>query len=151
MRPLAPILFLLLVTASACATGSPGAGEPAYNVRGTYGGRFVFDGQRFGASLQLQSDGPGRVRGAFRVGDPIAIEGPASGVLMDEYLRVEVEYRSPEGCDGTIVGILTVEPGGDVIAGPVTVTDCRGPVAGQMDFRRVERDPRPGSNRTGSP
>lgn len=134
------ILIAALVGVAACATSpDPGQPESAYVVAGSYAGRFVFDGQSFSATLQLRTARDGRVSGAFRVGAPLEVEGPAEGVLRDEFLRLTVEYPTPDGCDGRIEGILTVEPGGDMIDGPVTVLDCGAPVAGRMTFRRVER------------
>ena len=141
MRPAIAALTLLFAAVSACATGSAPSTTPSYNVQGAYDGRFTLDGQRFDATLRLSPSAPGRVEGALRVAEPTTIEGSASGVIIDELLRLTVEYPGPNGCDGTIEGILTIEPGGGVFTGPVTVTDCRGPVGGQMSFRRIERRP----------
>ena len=58
--------------------------------------------------------------------------------MIDELLRLTVTYRSASrgGCDGQIEGILTVEPGGGIVEGPVTVADCGERIAGRMSFRR---------------
>jgi len=134
--------FIVLVLA-ACA-GTPGPGDPGYafNVVGPYSGRFLIDNQPFDATLQLQTSSGGRVRGTFRVVSPIEIDGRVEGVIVDGLLRLTVTYRNAEGCDGRIEGILTVERGGGSFDGPVTVTDCGDPIAGQMSFRRTDRFPR---------
>jgi len=129
---------------SACAGGSvpgPGATGYPYNVQGSYEGRFVFDGQPFDASLQLRTESGGRVRGAFLIAPPMSIEGRAEGVVIDDLLRLTVTYRSAEGCDGTVEGILDIEPGGRTFEGPVTVRDCAPPVAGRMSFSLRDRTP----------
>jgi len=135
--------ILPLIALAACAAG-PGPGEPSYpfNVVGTYVGRFIFSGQPFDATLQLRTGGGGRVRGGFRITDPVVIDGRAEGVIIDDLLRLTVSYRSEDGCDSRVEGILTIERGGSIIDGPVTVTDCGEPVAGTMSFRRRERSAR---------
>ena len=138
------ILFGLLgLGMSACAT-LPGPGDAGYrfNVSGSYSGRFMFDDQPFDATLQLRTGSSGSVSGAFLVSSPVVIEGRATGAVVDNLLRLAVSYRNPDGCDGTIEGILTIEPGGGVIEGPVAVNDCGDPVSGRMSFRRQERNPR---------
>ena len=142
MRPLyLPILVAALML-SACAS-NPGPGDSRYpfNVAGSYQGRFLFQGQRFEASMQLRTTSGGRVGGAFRVSAPVVIEGRAEGVVLDDLLRITVTYVDASGCDGRIEGILTVERGGGIFEGPVTVSDCGQPVGGSMSFRRVERRP----------
>lgn len=139
-------LVILAACASlfACHGGSaarPGDTGYPFNVRGSYEGRLVFDGQPFDASLQLSTDSQGRVRGAFVVARPVTIEGRAEGVVIDDLLRLTVTYRSSNGCDGTVEGILSVEPGGGSFEGPVTVRDCAPPVAGRMSFRIRARTP----------
>jgi len=136
-------LTVIILALTACA-GTPGPGDSGYpfNVAGPYSGRFLIDNQPFDATLQLQTSGGGRVRGAFRVVAPFDIEGRVEGAIADELLRITVLYRNTDGCDGRIEGILTVARGGGTFEGPVTVTDCGDPIAGQMSFRRVERFPR---------
>lgn len=122
-----------------CA-GGPGPGDPGYafNVAGAYEGRLVVERERFHARLELQTQRGGTVAGGFRVGRPVRMEGQATGRVFDDLLRLSVRYEASgrRRCDGRIEGILTVEPGGDVIEGPVTITDCRGALAGRMSFRR---------------
>lgn len=140
--PALAVCAALLALAACAANPGPGVGPGTpgyeYNVEGAYRGSFVFDGQPFGATLRLSTSERGRVSGAFRVGAPVEIDGPVRGVVIDDLLRISVEYTTADGCDALIEGILTVESGGGQIAGPVTVTDCTGPVAGRMDFRRQE-------------
>ena len=138
------IRFLLpLIALAGCASG-PGPGDPSYpfNVAGSYVGRFMFSGQPFDATLQLRTDGGGTVSGGFRITDPLVIDGRAEGVVVDDLLRLTVSYRSDDGCQSRIEGILTIERGGSTIDGPVTVTGCGEPVAGRMSFQRRERSPR---------
>jgi hypothetical protein len=132
----------LWLIASGCA-GTPGPGDPSYpyNVSGSYGGRFMIDDQPFNATLQLRTTSGGRVSGAIRVSMPVETEGRVVGTVFDDLLRVTITYRDPSGCEGSIEGIVTIERGGGTIDGPVTVTDCSGPIAGRMSFRRTERAP----------
>ena len=134
---------LLVLAFSACATAPSPVAPPTAGatVVGSFTGQFVFDSERFRSTLQLRSSGPGRVSGAFRVSEPIEIEGAASGVVMDDLLRITVTWLSPDGCNGTIEGILSITMHGDHIDGPVTVSDCGEPVAGRMTFRRSARIP----------
>lgn len=145
-----PTAFLVaaVLLLGACATRrgpAEGPGTPGYpyNVEGAYVGSFVFDGQPFGATLRLSTSEGGRVGGAFRVGSPVEIDGPVTGVVIDDLLRITVEYTTAGRCDARIEGILTVERGGAAIEGPVTVADCDGPVAGRMEFVRREPGGRP--------
>jgi hypothetical protein len=143
-----PLLALLALAAGACAhPAGPGQAGYPYNVSGSYAGRFVFDGEPFDASLQLRTSGDGAVRGALVVPSPIDIEGRVEGRIVDDVLRVTISYRSADGCDGSIEGILTVESGGDSIEGPVTVTDCGAPLPGRMSFRLRERTRAPAAAR----
>jgi len=137
----------LVLAIGACATtrGRPTVPTAEAAVVGSYTGQFVFDSERFRSTLQLRSSGPGRIVGAFRVSRPIEIEGVASGVVIDDLLRITVTWRSPDGCDGTIEGILSITGRGDQIEGPVAVSDCGEPVAGRMSFRRTDRSPGIGS------
>lgn len=143
MRVLPFRCVLPLIALAACAAG-PGPGDPSYpfNLAGSYVGRFMFHGQPFDATLQLRTGSGGTVRGGFRIADPVVIDGLAEGVIIDDLLRLTVSYRSEDGCDSRVEGILTIERGGSTIDGPVTVTDCGEPVAGTMSFRRRERSPR---------
>lgn len=134
---------LLFLASNACATTSHRAATPTVEavVVGSYIGHFLFDGERFRSTLQLQSSAPGRVAGAFRISQPIEIEGVASGVVIDDLLRITITWRSPDGCAGTIEGILSITDRGNAIDGPVTVSDCGAPVAGRMTFFRSDRIP----------
>lgn len=137
-------LALALLTTTACAPAAArmGAPSPESRVAGTFHGRFVFGTDGFRSTLQLRSAGPGRVAGAFRVSDPIEIQGVVTGVVVDDLLRIRVTWNGPDGCDGMIEGILDVRDGGSEIDGPVTVADCGEPVAGRMSFTRQVRNPR---------
>jgi len=138
---LSSLTLPLLVTLASCATARrPGDSGYEYNVNGSYGGRFFIDDNPFDATLQLRTRGGGAVNGALRVTSPVQIDGSATGTVVDDLLRLTVTYRSPEGCDGRIEGILSITTGGGVIDGPITVTDCQGRYPGTMSFRR--RDPR---------
>ena len=96
----------------------------------------MFGAERFASTLQLRGSGPGRVSGAFRVSDPIDIQGVVTGVVLDDLLRIKVTWRGPDGCDGVIDGILDILEEGRVLEGPVSVADCGEPVAGRMSFKR---------------
>ncbi|MEM7417664.1 MAG: hypothetical protein AAF389_19405 [Gemmatimonadota bacterium] len=117
----------------------PGDADYPYNVEGPYQGRFVFDGQPFDATLNVRIRSGGRVRGAFRVGAPVELDGAVDGVVIDDLLRLTVRYDTPRGCEASIEGVLTVERGGDVFEGPVTVDSCGVIAGGRMAFRRVDR------------
>jgi len=69
----------------------------------------------------------------------VDIEGRAEGTIVDDLLRLTITYRDARDCDSRIEGILSVERGGGVIAGPVTVDDCGAEVPGRMDFRAQSR------------
>jgi len=127
------------LAAVSCAS-APGPGDPSYpyNLVGSYQGRFLIDDQPFDAALQLRTMPGGRVRGGIRVSMPVEIDGQVDGTIIDDLLRVTITYRDPSGCEGRIEGIVTIERGGGTIDGPVTVTDCSGPIAGRMSFRRTE-------------
>ena len=133
-------LSLLAAALVGCAT-TPGPGDTgyAYNVGGSYVGRLFVGGSPFDATLQLRTLVGGRVAGGFRVTSPVELDGPVRGSVVDDLLRITITYAGPDGCDGRIEGILTVEPGGDVVEGPVTVTDCRSRDAGTMSFRLRQR------------
>jgi len=135
--------LLALLSAGACASTGTGREAPTGDaaIIGSYDGRFVFEAEAFRSTLQLRSAGPGRVAGAFRVSHPIEIQGVASGVVIDNLLRIKVTWRGPEGCDGTIEGILTITERGSELDGPVSVADCGEPVAGRMSFEREVRTP----------
>lgn len=143
----ATLLALLTLTAAGACAVAPGPGDAgyAYNLSGSYVGRFDIDGQPFDATLQLRTSPGGSVRGAFRVGLPVDIEGSAEGALIRDLLRIDISYVDGGGCRSHIAGILTVERGGGTIEGPVTVTDCGTETAGRMRFRRQVR--RPGGGR----
>lgn len=130
---------LLLTGVVACA-GGPGPGAPGTpdNANGDYTGQLTVQGEQFDASLELQTMSDGRVRGAFLVGAPFEIDGRVEGRMIDDLLRVTITYQSASenGCDGRVEGILDVRQGGDVIEGPVTITDCQDELPGQMAFQR---------------
>jgi hypothetical protein len=96
----------------------------------------MIDNQPFDATLRLRTAPNGRVGGGLRVVAPVEIDGRVEGVIVDELLRLTVTYRTTDGCDGRIEGIVTIERGGGTIDGPVTITDCGAPIAGRMSFRR---------------
>ena len=124
---------------AACG-GGPGPGDPGYpyNLVGVYTGRLTVEGEAFDAELDLSTSRGGRVRGTFRVRQPLEIDGRAEGTVIDDLLRLTVTYRSDgrADCDGRVEGILTVETGGGVIEGPVTIADCDDALSGRMSFRR---------------
>ncbi len=124
---------------TACAT-TPGPGAPgyAYNVSGPYTGRLMVEGQPFDATLELRTARGGRVSGTFRVRSPLEIDGRVDGVVIDDLLRVTITYRNNArvGCSGRIEGILTIDEGGGIVAGPVTISDCEDLLPGSMSFRR---------------
>jgi len=122
----------------ACA-GAPGPGQSGYlyNVDGLYTGRLTVEDQRFDATLRLETARGGRVRGSFTVSAPLEIEARVSGMLVDDLLRLTLTYTSSDrSCSSSIEGILTVERGGDIVDGPITITDCGDALAGRMSFRR---------------
>ena len=128
----------LVAFATAACAGSLRPGDPGYdfNVSGSYAGRLIVDGQPFEASMRLRTGSGGRVTGTLDVVAPVEISGSAQGRVIDDLLRLTVTYRSGGGCDGRMEGILDVEPGGDVVTGPVTFTDCGEPVGGLLSLRR---------------
>jgi hypothetical protein len=142
MRVSVLLILFAAVALSGCA-GTPGPGDSEYpfNVAGSYLGRFVFQDQRFEATMQLRTVAGGRVSGGFRVSAPVEIDGRAEGAVVDDLLRLTITYVDSAGCDGRIEGLLTVDQGGGIFEGPVTVSDCGNPVSGSMSFRRVERRP----------
>lgn len=132
-----------IVTACATAGPEPGPvprGGPA--AVGSYAGSVVIDGQTFGATLTLRASESMAVARAFRldgvlrIPSPVEIEGAVDGIAIDDIVRLRVEYRSVDGCDGRIEGILDVTRDGDALDGPVTVADCGEPVAGRLTLRR---------------
>lgn len=144
LSPYSTVLMLVSLPLAATMYGCasvPGPGEIGYpyNVDGPYQGRFVFDGQPFDATLNVRTGSRGRVRGAFRVGAPVELEGEVDGVVFDDLLRLTVRYETPQGCESSVEGVLTVESGGDVFEGPVTVDACGEVAGGRMAFRRVDR------------
>jgi len=97
--------------------------------------------ERFDARLQLRTSRGSEVEGTFRVAGPLAIEARVTGVQVEELLRLTIVYEGEPGgagtrCGGRIEGILTVEPQGEVLDGPVTIVDCDGRLPGRMSFRR---------------
>lgn len=150
MRPSARLLLILALPSvlAACATtGGPVAGTASPITVGAYAGSVVIDNQAFAANLTLRSAGSMGVEGAFRlegvltIPSPVEIEGEVEGIAVEEILRLTVEYRSVDGCDGRIDGILDVTREGAALDGPVTVADCGEPVAGRLTLRRREMLP----------
>lgn len=135
VRALVAVLPVLSVLGG-CAT--TGAGAASGGVTGFYAGSLVVDGRPFGAAMNLRPEGPNRVRGVFSTSSPVSIEGDVEGAVVDDLLRITVEYRTPDGCDGVIEGILDVDRGGDALEGPVTVSDCDEPVPARLVLRRRE-------------
>lgn len=148
------VLAIVLASGfAACTTGGtdsdagplPEAGPAAV---GAYAGSVVIDGQTFGATLTLRAsesleiEAAFRVEGVLRIPSPVEIEGEVDGIAFGDILRLRVQYRSLDGCDGRIDGILDVTRRGAALDGPVTVEDCGEPVAGQLTLRR--RDVAPG-------
>jgi hypothetical protein len=88
--------------------------------------------------LRLREESPIRLTGSFLVSEPVEIAGEATGVVVEDVVRITVTYRSPGGCDGRIEGILTVIRNGAVLDGPVTVTDCSGPLSGHLSLSRPQ-------------
>ena len=129
---------LCLLWLCACA-GTPAPGQHGYpfNVDGRYEGRIHLDDRPFEALLTLTTGSRGRVTGTLRVRDRIALDGRVGGVIADDLLRITITYASPEGCDGRMEGILTLEEGGGSIDGPVAVRDCGEPFTGRLAFRRL--------------
>ena len=127
---------------AACA-GSAGPGQAGYpyNVDGLYTGRLTVERERFDATLRLETGRGGRVRGSFMVSAPLEIEGSVEGRLIDDLLRLRLTYQGAERggsrpCASRIEGILSVDSGGGIVEGPVTITDCGDSLAGRMSFRR---------------
>ncbi|MBT8489255.1 MAG: hypothetical protein KJO65_10575 [Gemmatimonadetes bacterium] len=144
MQAVAGLLVVVLCMASGCA--SAGRVTETVVVGGFYAGSLFVDGQAFGAAMNLRGSAPNRVRGAFSTSSPVSIEGDVEGAVVDRLLRITVEYRTPDGCEGRIEGILDVEAGGDALEGPVTVSDCQEPVAASLTLRRREARRAPGSS-----
>ena len=142
------VLEIAAVVAMTGCAGTPGPGDPgyAYNVGGVYGGRLMVEGQPFDATLDLRTARGGRVRGSFDVRAPLEIAGRVDGSIVDDLLRVTLTYERPtrsdatDGCESRVEGILSVSAGGDIIDGPVTITDCGDGLAGRMSFRRAARN-----------
>jgi hypothetical protein len=131
------VLGACAVALGACATApAPGQAGYAFNVNGVYEGRAHLDDRPFEALLNVRTDRGGRVRGTFRVRDRIALDGTVEGVIVDDLLRITIRYRSPEGCDGSMEGVLTIGEGGAALDGPVAVRDCSDPISGRLAFRR---------------
>ena len=105
-------------------------------LEGSYEGRLLIEGRPFRATLTLQRSAARSLRGSLVVVSPVEIDGAVEGVVVDGLLRLIVSYEGADGCDGTIAGIFDVAPESPSVTGPVMVDDCRGPVAGALDFRR---------------
>ena len=126
----------------ACAAG-PGPGDSgyAYNLEGAYTGRLMVEGMPFDATFDLRTTGAGHVYGTFRVERPLEVEGELSGRILDDLLRVTVSWLgSGDGapdCTRVVEGILTIGPGGAVVDGPVTISDCGDTLSGRLSFRRT--------------
>jgi hypothetical protein len=140
MKTRTTTMGIALTTLLVACAGTPGPGDRgyAYNLDGVYAGRLTVEDQRFDATLDLRTARGGRVRGSFEVSAPLEIGGRVDGTLLDDLLRVALSYESSDGqaCQSRIEGILTVERGGGVVDGPVTITDCGDALAGRMSFRR---------------
>jgi hypothetical protein len=145
------VLSMGLVSTLAACTGAVPQSAPVPvggpTTLGTYAGSIVIDGQTFGATLTLRAAGSLGAEAAFRVEgmltipSPVEIEGEAEGIAIGELLRLSVDYRSVDGCDGRIDGILDVTREGAALDGPVTVEDCGEPVAGRLTLRRQDMAP----------
>jgi hypothetical protein len=138
-------LEVVAIVAVAGCAGTPGPGDPgyAYNVQGVYAGRLMVEGEPFDAQLELRTSGGGRVGGSFAVRAPLEIQGRIDGSVVDDLLRVTLTYESTgrsttdRSCTSRIEGILSVSPGGSIVDGPVTITDCGDTLPGRMSFRRT--------------
>lgn len=136
-RTVTALMFVALTVITGCASAVRANGTVA-GVGGFYAGSLFVDGRAFGAAMNLRREGPNRVRGLFSTSSPVSIEGAVEGAVIDRLLRITVEYRTPDGCDGRIEGILDVDVGGDALQGPVTVSDCQEPVPASLTLRRRE-------------
>ncbi len=125
------LAVLLLVGCASSGTVPSTAG-----LGGAYEGTLFVDGRAFGANLTLRASGPNRVRGVFRTSSPVSIEGDVDGAVVDDLLRIAIEYRTPDGCDGEMRGILDISRQGAALDGPVTVSDCQDPVPARLVLRR---------------
>ena len=140
---MAAVLAASMVVAACARTGAPGGSGYGYAVDGRYTGRMTVQGEPFDASLELRAGRGGRVQGSFHVRAPLELDGSVDGVVREDLLRLTVRYESDgsadpgRACDGVVEGVLTVSPGGAVLDGPVTITDCGDELAGRMSFRRV--------------
>jgi hypothetical protein len=133
------ILGVLAASLTACAGGPrPGDAGYPYNASGRYTGRLMVQGEPFDAQLDLRTGPGGRVRGSFKVAQPLAIDGGVDGRVIDDLLRITIAYvkGAQGGCPGKVEGILTVQRGGGIIEGPVTISDCDDQLPGRMSFRR---------------
>jgi hypothetical protein len=135
--------FVAVITVTGCA-GTPGPGDLGYpyNVEGPYGGRLMVGEAPFEAMLELRTARGGRVRGSFSISAPLEIDGSVNGAVVDDLLRVTLTYEGTSGgagrpCEGRVEGILSISAGGEVIDGPVTVTDCGDALPGRMSLRRT--------------
>ena len=134
----------LVAGATSCASAPAPPPEPPPAVdleavgalEGSYEGRLLIEGRPFRATLTLRRSTARSLTGSLVVVSPVEIDGAVEGVVVDGLLRLIVSYEGADGCDGTIAGIFDVAPESPSVRGPVMVDDCRGPVAGALDFRR---------------
>ena len=132
-------LFLAL-SLTACA-GTPGPGDSGYpfNVEGSYRGAISVDGQGFSGTMQLRTEAGGMVSGSFEITQPVGITGRIEGMLVGDQLTLAMRYANnpATGCTGGAAeGTVTVDEGGSMIRGRLTVNDCGASLAAQMNFRR---------------
>jgi hypothetical protein len=136
--PRLPLLLPLAILVAACATGGPaGSGNPVVQeIGGSWVGSLVVERQPFHVTMTLEASGGGRVAGDFEISAPVNADGRVTGVVVDEFVRLTMTYDEPDGCEGRVEGILTVEREGTFFEGPVLVVDCDGEVAGRLSMRR---------------
>jgi hypothetical protein len=92
--PLRGSAFAILILPLACRAGPrPGQAGDAYNVRDTYAGRLLVEGEALGGEVDLAAAVAGSVRGSFRMRRPLAIEGPATITHGREALSARLSFR----------------------------------------------------------
>lgn len=121
-----------IAVATACG-GTPQPGDPGYsfNMNGQYIVEFAADdGQLYAGSMSLTTEPGGNVTGTMSLGNPMVVEGEATGTIVGAQLDLTMRYFIPDAqCGGVATTTSTIEEGGDAASGTAEITnddECAG-------------------------
>lgn len=120
----------LLATAG-CS--SVGAGGPAYDLSGAWGGTVTAGGQQLYGNLQVEQDAE-ILSVSFSSAEGVDAQGTGA-IASDGSVTIELTYDL--GCPGTAKLLGQVDEDGNRLSGQLSATDCNGTMEGTFSFQRA--------------